>query len=58
MNSNTTPEEASYAWGRYFEKFAGRDGTGRGYLNREDKEHIKRSNTSRQLFTKYGQSSS
>lgn len=58
MNTNTTPEEASYAWGRYFEKFAGKDGTGRGYLNREDKEHIKRSNTSRQLFTKYGQSSS
>ena len=58
MNSNTTPEEASYAWGRYFEKFAGRDGTGRGYLNRNDKKHIKRGNTSRQLFTKYGQSSS
>ena len=54
MNSNTTPEEASYAWGRYFEKFAGRDGTGRGYLNRNDKEHIKRGNTSRQLYNKYG----
>lgn len=54
MNSNTTPEEASYAWGRYFEKFAGRDGTGRGYLNRKDKEHIKRGNTSRQLYNKYG----
>ena len=53
MNSNTTPEEASYAWGRYFEKFAGRDGTGRGYLNRRDKEHIKRGNTSRQLYNKY-----
>ena len=52
MNSNTTPEEASYAWGRYFEKFAGRDG--RGYLNRRDKEHIKRGNTSRQLYNKYG----
>ena len=54
MNSNTTPEEASYAWGRYFEKFAGKDGTGRGYLNRRDKEHIKRGNTSRQLYNKYG----
>ena len=54
MNSNTTPEEASYAWGRYFEKFAGRDGTGRGYLKRNDKEHIKRGNTSRQLYNKYG----
>ena len=54
MNSNTTPEEASYAWGRYFEKFAGRDGTGRGYLNRRDKKHIKRGNTSRQLYNKYG----
>lgn len=56
MNPNTTPEEASYAWGRYFERFAGQNG--KGYLNRDDPEHKKRSNTSRQLFTKYGQSSS
>ena len=56
MNPNTTPEEASYAWGRYFERFAGQNG--KGYLNRDDPEHKKRGNTSRQLFIKYGQSSS
>lgn len=56
MNPNTTPEEASYVWGRYFERFAGQNG--KGYLNRDDPEHKKRGNTSRQLFTKYGQSSS
>lgn len=52
MNPNTTPEDASYAWGRYFERFAGQNG--KGYLNRNDPEHKKRGNTSRQLFTKYG----
>ena len=56
MNPNATPEDASYAWGRYFERFAGQNG--KGYLNRDDPEHKKRGNTSRQLFTKYGQSSS
>ena len=56
MNPSTTPEDASYAWGRYFERFAGQNG--KGYLNRNDPEHKKRGNTSRQLFTKYGQSSS
>ena len=56
MNPNTTPEEASYVWGRYFERFAGQNG--KGYLNRDDPEHKKRGNTSRQLFIKYGQSSS
>lgn len=56
MNPNATPEDASYAWGRYFERFAGRNG--RGYKDRNDLEHKKRGNTSRQIFTKYGQSSS
>ena len=56
MNPSATPEDASYAWGRYFERFAGQNG--KGYLNRDDPEHKKRGNTSRQLFTKYGQSSS
>lgn len=56
MNPNSTPEDASYAWGRYFERFAGQNG--KGYLNRDDPEHKKRGNTSRQLFAKYGQSSS
>ena len=56
MNPNATPEDASYAWGRYFERFAGRNG--KGYLDREDPEHKKRGSTSRQLYTKYGQSSS
>ena len=56
MNPNATPEDASYAWGRYFERFAGQNG--KGYLNRDDPEHKKRGNTSRQLYTKYGQSSS
>ena len=52
MNPSATPEDASYAWGRYFERFAGQNG--KGYLNRNDPEHKKRGNTSRQLFTKYG----
>lgn len=56
MNPNATPEDASFAWGRYFEKFAGKNG--KGYLNRSDPEHQKRGSTSRQLFNKYGQSSS
>ena len=56
MNPSATPEDASYAWGRYFERFAGKNG--KGYLNRNDPEHQKRGNTSRQLFSKYGQSSS
>ena len=61
MNPNTTPEDASYAWGRYFERFAGKtikNGKRVGYLYKDDPEHQKRGNTSRQLFTKYGQSSS
>lgn len=56
MNPNATPEEASFAWGRYFERFAGRNG--KGYLDRNDPEHQKRGSTSRQLFTKYGKGSS
>lgn len=56
MNPSATPEDASYAWGKYYERFAGQNG--KGYLNRNDPEHKKRSNTSRQLFTKYGQSNS
>jgi len=61
MNPNITPEDASYAWGRYFERFAGKtikNGKHVGYLYKDDPEHQKRGNTSRQLFTKYGQSSS
>ena len=55
MNPSTTPEDASYAWGRYFERFAGRNG--KGYKDRNDPEHKKRGKTSRQIFIKYGQSS-
>jgi hypothetical protein len=52
MSKGVTPESASYAWGRYFERFAGRNG--RGYLDINDPEHKKRGGTSRQLFAKYG----
>jgi hypothetical protein len=52
MSKGVTPESASYAWGRYFERFAGKNG--RGYLDINDPEHQKRGGTSRQLFAKYG----
>jgi len=42
MNPNTTPEDASYAWGRYFERFAGKtikNGKRVGYLYKDDPEH-------------------
>ena len=53
---NTTPEEASFIFGRDFEKFAGRDGSGRGYKNYEDPEHSARRNTAIRLYNSYNKS--
>lgn len=53
---NTTPEEASFIFGRDFEKFAGRDGSGRGYKNYEDPEHSARRNTAIRLYNLYNKS--
>lgn len=48
-----TPELASFAFGRYFEKFAGRDGTGRGYNNYDDDEHRRRRDSAVKIYNKY-----
>ena len=61
MNPNSTPEDASYAWGRYFEVFGGKttrvgkDGKIQhvGYLYRNDPEHVKRGQTAAALFKKF-----
>lgn len=45
-----TPEQASFIFGRDFERFAGRDGTGRGYKNYDDPEHIKRRKTAIKIY--------
>lgn len=52
----TTPEEASYNFGKYFEKFAGKNG--RGYLNYDDDEHVKRRSTALKIYNDYGKSNS
>lgn len=51
-----TPEQASFIFGRDFERFAGRDGTGRGYKNYDDPEHKKRRGTALKIFNTYGES--
>ena len=51
---NLTPEQASFIFGRDFEKFAGRNGTGKGYLYYDDAEHVRRRNTAIKIFNKYG----
>jgi hypothetical protein len=48
-----TPEHASFVFGKYFERFAGRDGTGKGYLNYEDDEHLRRRNTAKDIHNKF-----
>lgn len=56
MNPNSTPEDASYAWGRYFEVFGGKtikNGKHVGYLYRDDPEHVKRGNTSAALYKQF-----
>lgn len=45
---NLTPEQASFIFGRDFERFAGRDG--RGYQNYDDPEHIKRRKTALRIY--------
>lgn len=47
----TTPEDASFIFGRDFEKFAGKDG--KGYKNPDDPEHIRRKNTAKKLYNQY-----
>ncbi len=55
---NLTPEQASFIFGRDFERFAGRDGTGRGYKNYNDPEHSKRRETALRIYNKYGKNKS
>ena len=43
-----TPQQASFIFGRDFEKFAGRDG--RGYKNYNDPEHSKRRETALRIY--------
>lgn len=45
---NLTPEQASFIFGRDFERFAG--GDGRGYKNYNDPEHIKRRKTALKIY--------
>lgn len=45
---NLTPEQASFIFGRDFERFAGRDG--RGYKNYNDPEHSKRRETALRIY--------
>lgn len=51
-----TPEHASFVFGKYFERFAGRDGTGRGHLNYNDDEHDRRRKRSVLIHNKYNKS--
>lgn len=56
MNPNSTPEDASYAWGRYYEVFGGntvKNGKHVGYLFRDDPEHVKRGQTSAALYKQF-----
>ena len=48
---NITPEQASFIFGRDFEKFAG--DTGKGYTNYEDSHHKRRRQTAIDLYNKY-----
>ena len=53
FRSDLTPEHASFVFGKYFERFAGRDGTGRGHLNYDDDEHDRRRKSSLLIYNKY-----
>ena len=44
----TTPEDASFIFGRDFERFAG--ASGQGYKDPNDPEHIKRKKTAKKLY--------
>ena len=52
LDESMSPEEASFIWGRDFEKFAGKNGV--GYKNQNDPEHQKRASISKTIFEKYG----
>lgn len=53
LRPDLTPEHASFVFGRYFERFAGRDGTGKGFLNYDDDEHDRRRKRSLLIYNKY-----
>lgn len=53
LRPDLTPEHASFVFGRYFERFAGRDGTGKGFLNYDDDEHDRRRKSSLLIYNKY-----
>lgn len=52
-SKDIAPREASFIFGKYFEKFAGRDGTGEGYKNKEDPEHLQRGDAAEQIYNLY-----
>ena len=53
MNPNLTVEQASFAFGKDFEVFAGANG--RGYLNPVDPEHIERMRESLRVYKMFNQ---
>ena len=48
-----TPEHSAFSFGRYFERFRGRDGSGKGYLNYDDDEHARRRDSAVSFYNKY-----
>lgn len=51
LKTELSPSTASFIFGKEFERFAGKGG--RGYLNQQDPEHIKRAKTADNIFKKY-----
>lgn len=50
-DSSLSAEQASFIWGKEFERFAGKGG--RGYLNINDPEHKKRAGTAKSILERY-----
>ena len=51
LDSKLSASGASFIFGKEFERFAGRNG--RGYLNQQDPEHVKRARTANNIFNTY-----
>ena len=50
-DSSLSAEQASFIWGKEFERFAGKGG--KGYLNINDPEHRKRAGTAKSILERY-----
>lgn len=50
LNENLSPNQASFIWGKNFERFRGSTNNGRGYLNINDPEHKKRAKLAVNIF--------